>query len=126
MSYIDYPIKCQACGLHYTVHSWQEDWHQTDGGKTRSGTNGGVCPECGVIGGKILFTSEKRDGQIFEVVGHNHPTEITAVVAPGIGYGGAAIERITKEEGASAPPSPSRSPTTPTGVRPSGSAGSTP
>ena len=70
MSYIDYPVKCMACGLHYTVHSWNDDWYGTEGGTAKSKTNGGVCPECGVIGGKLLLTPVKRDGQIFEVVGN--------------------------------------------------------
>lgn len=97
MSYVDYPIKCLACGLHYTVHSWNEDWHQTDGGKTRSATNGGVCPECGAIGHKLICEPVKQDGQIFEVVGNTPAIEITAAVAKGFSYGQTTFD---KEEGA--------------------------
>lgn len=94
MSYIDYPVKCMACGLHYTVHSWNDDWHGTEGGTVKSKTNGGVCPECGVIGGKMLFAPEKRDGQIFEVVGNTAPVEMTAKVVPGVGMGAETMRRV--------------------------------
>lgn len=98
MSYIDYPIKCQGCGLHYTVHSWSDDWYSIneDG---RSRTNGGFCPECGKLGGKLLFASEAKDEQIFQVVGHTQIQEITAAVAQGIGHGAATLKRA-EEEGA--------------------------
>jgi rubredoxin len=100
VTYIDHPIKCIPCGLHYTVHSWNEDWHQTDGGKERSATNGGVCPECGAIGGKIIFQAIPREGQIFEVVGSTPMTEMTQRVSPGLGHGAAMLQATEKEEGA--------------------------
>lgn len=104
MSYIDYPVKCIACGLHYTVHSWSEDWHQTEDGKERSRTNGGVCPECGIVGGKMLFKPIPQKGEIFEVVGNTPMSEMTPRVAQGIGVGAATMLRLRaeaeKEEGA--------------------------
>ena len=98
MSYTDYPIKCMACGLHYTVHSWNEDWHQTDDGKTRSATNGGVCPECGAIGAKVIFEPVPQGGQIFEIVGNTAAVEITPAVAQGLGHGAATLRPYDQEE----------------------------
>lgn len=100
MSYYDYPIKCQECGLHYTVHSWDGDWYGiTESEDDRSTTGGGFCPECGTKGKKMLFKQRGDDRQIFEVVpGDQPPVEITALVQYGVGHGAPTVKRM--EEGA--------------------------
>jgi hypothetical protein len=99
MSYIDYPIKCSACGLHYTVHSWNEDWHQNAAGQGRSLTGGGFCPECGAKGAKMIWASvpkNEHDDQIFNVVGHTSLVEMTPLIQAGIGHGAPTIARLAE------------------------------
>ena len=84
MSYIDYPIKCQACGLHYTVHSWQEDWHQTEGGTARAAPTAASARSAESSAGRS--SSRRRSATArFSRSSEQPPDEITAIVAPGIG-----------------------------------------
>lgn len=93
----EYRIKCQACGLHYAVYSWDENW----AGGPEEGRQGGSCPECGVKGGKFVWTA-KSDRPIYEavpgiigtrevegqLVGEPPPLMITALAKTGpFGYG---------------------------------------
>ncbi len=59
MTTYEYPIKCLDCGLHYTVWSWNEDWHEK---------NTAHCPECGRDEHYIGFPIKARDEQIFQLV----------------------------------------------------------
>src|SRR5262245_2913911 len=43
----EHRIKCMACGLHYSVFSYDEDW--------ASQRDGGSCPECGTRGRKMAW-----------------------------------------------------------------------
>lgn len=60
-----FKIKCQGCGLHYEVCSWDEGW-----GKAHEY---GFCPECGVKGGKMVWGPQKLDRQIFQLVPGDTP-----------------------------------------------------
>ena len=69
----EYRIKCQNCGLHYVVLSWDEQW----AGAPEHGRRGGFCPECGIPGGKMVWGPVEVEGQIFErVPGHVAVEEI--------------------------------------------------
>jgi DNA-directed RNA polymerase subunit RPC12/RpoP len=63
----EYPIKCLECGLHFTVWSWKEDWH--DRFKA-------FCPECGSDDHFIGFPKRERTEQIFEMVPGGPPVEL--------------------------------------------------
>jgi hypothetical protein len=59
----EYRIKCMNCSLHYSVYSWESDWHIFD--PTSRGVQpneGGYCPECGIKGNKLVFGPVERDG----------------------------------------------------------------
>jgi len=56
----EYRIKCMNCGLHYTVLSWTDGWHEVK--------DGGYCPECGRKGGKLVHGPVARQEFIFEIV----------------------------------------------------------
>jgi hypothetical protein len=43
----EHRLKCMACGLHYSVYSYDVDWAEQ--------REGGSCPECGVRGRKISW-----------------------------------------------------------------------
>lgn len=60
MTYI-VKIKCMACGLHYQVFSWSENWHVKHGEQS-------FCPECGIKGRKLVCQPEETEQQIFELV----------------------------------------------------------
>ena len=53
------PIKCNNCGLHFTVWTWDEDW-----GKERDPH----CPECGSTAHFIIWPAKVIDGFIFQKV----------------------------------------------------------
>lgn len=61
----EHRIKCMACGLHYSVYSYDRDWAEQ--------RDGGSCPECGVRGRKIAWgpvtmTDENGGSFIFQRV----------------------------------------------------------
>lgn len=37
MTTFEYPIKCLDCGLHFTIWSWNDEWHVE---------HTATCPEC--------------------------------------------------------------------------------
>jgi len=90
----EYRIKCNGCGLHYTVLSWDEQWSE--------GRAGGYCPECGQQGGKMVWGPITRSEFIFQIVPgattgsvdangdiiEPPPMTITEVITPApVGYG---------------------------------------
>ncbi len=64
MTSFNHPIKCMACGLHFTVWSWSETWpNREDEDEERPI----FCPECG--GQKhIKWEPESSSLEIFEYV----------------------------------------------------------
>jgi len=60
MATLEYRIKCQNCGLHYSVYSWDEEWSE--------GRKGGYCPECGIGGRKLVWGPVGREEFIFQLV----------------------------------------------------------
>lgn len=60
----EYRIKCQNCGLHYAVFSWDEEW----AGGPSEGRQGGYCPECGVGGSKMVWGPVERPEPIFHFI----------------------------------------------------------
>lgn len=63
MSTFAHKNKCMACGLHFTVFSWHEDWKDAEGNPIH-------CPECGESR-TLRFGPEELPGEIFEYVPGN-------------------------------------------------------
>jgi len=57
--HLQYKCKCLGCGLHFSVHSWYEDWKKKVGAP--------YCPECGGQG-VMVITAKKSDKNIYEEV----------------------------------------------------------
>ncbi len=55
----EYPIKCLSCGLHYTIWSWDTDWHEK---------HTAHCPECGLDEHFVAFPVRDHPEQVYEVV----------------------------------------------------------
>ncbi len=55
----EYPIKCLDCGLHFTVWSWDTDWHEK---------HTAHCPECGCNEHFIGFPKRTHPEQIYSFV----------------------------------------------------------
>jgi hypothetical protein len=92
----EYRIKCNNCSLHYVVFSWDENWANTPG----QGRNGGICPECGIRGAKMIWGPRDVGGFIFErVAGDFEQEQLSLYPAPAPGYGLGATAS-TREENA--------------------------
>lgn len=57
MEHHAHKIKCLNCSLHFTVHSYDEDWKPTGG-----------CPECGKPLTRVVHWHETVEGDIYEHV----------------------------------------------------------
>lgn len=55
-----YDIKCLACGLHFKVFSWNEDWWAT-----AKKANGPHCPECGKASHTFPLRVMQTDDEIY-------------------------------------------------------------
>jgi hypothetical protein len=64
----EFRLKCLACGLHYTVLSWDEHWAIPEGESGTGGREGGYCPECGTGGQKMVWGPVPRQDFIFQIV----------------------------------------------------------
>jgi DNA-directed RNA polymerase subunit RPC12/RpoP len=62
----EFPCKCMACGLHYTIWSWED-----------SRSNGSVfCPECGSENRSLMFPVKQHADEIFHHVPGFLPTSV--------------------------------------------------
>ena len=58
MTNYEIPVKCMVCDLHFTIWS---DHEERNGFETH-------CPECGVMGSKMIWKAKPIKGFIFQKV----------------------------------------------------------
>jgi hypothetical protein len=57
----EYRLKCRNCSLHYAVFSFDSNWDEKH-------AEGGLCPECGMGGVKIIWGPVPHDRPIFTFI----------------------------------------------------------
>lgn len=68
MTHFSHRLKCTRCGMHFTVHSWEENWPQHAAATpSRNRKAHAYCPECGGSGPFLHWRKEVPE-EVFELV----------------------------------------------------------